>query len=152
MKHLLNNSRTHCLKCGLSVRQIQSGLEYHECIAAQIIIHDDTGDWVYEEGMTIKPVIAADDVLDTKEWAAKFRDNKDQILGMSKDALRTVTNRALEEAVLHQPPGPTLKCPSCSAKLVVREGQYGKFLGCTAFPACRYTQGISSSVDPPANI
>jgi restriction system protein len=30
-------------------------------------------------------------------------------------------------------------CPRCGNKLVVRNGQRGKFIGCTGFPKCRYT-------------
>ena len=31
-----------------------------------------------------------------------------------------------------------LICPRCGGKLVVREGQYGKFYGCSNYPKCRY--------------
>lgn len=30
-------------------------------------------------------------------------------------------------------------CPRCKSKLKLREGKYGKFLGCSNFPKCRYT-------------
>ena len=36
------------------------------------------------------------------------------------------------------------RCPYCGAKLVERNGNYGKFWGCWAFPHCRFT----ASVDP----
>ena len=29
-------------------------------------------------------------------------------------------------------------CPKCGSKLVEREGKYGKFLGCSNFPKCRF--------------
>lgn len=32
----------------------------------------------------------------------------------------------------------SLICPRCSGKLVVREGPYGKFYGCSNYPKCRY--------------
>ncbi len=35
------------------------------------------------------------------------------------------------------------KCPKCGSDLVEREGKYGKFLGCTNFPECRYTYDLS---------
>jgi ssDNA-binding Zn-finger/Zn-ribbon topoisomerase 1 len=28
------------------------------------------------------------------------------------------------------------KCPKCNAKIVLREGKYGKFYGCSTFPKC----------------
>ncbi len=32
------------------------------------------------------------------------------------------------------------KCPKCGAVLLLREGKYGKFLGCSTFPKCKYTR------------
>ena len=31
-------------------------------------------------------------------------------------------------------------CPECGKKLKTRTGVYGKFIGCTAYPACTYTR------------
>ena len=31
-------------------------------------------------------------------------------------------------------------CPRCGAKLVIRNGDYGEFYGCSNYPKCRYTQ------------
>ena len=33
-------------------------------------------------------------------------------------------------------------CPRCGGQLVVRNGKYGKFLGCSNYPKCRYTQNL----------
>lgn len=33
-------------------------------------------------------------------------------------------------------------CPRCGVQLVVRYGKYGKFLGCSNYPKCRYTQNL----------
>jgi len=30
-------------------------------------------------------------------------------------------------------------CPRCGGDLVDRNGEHGKFIGCTNFPRCRYT-------------
>ena len=35
------------------------------------------------------------------------------------------------------------KCPKCGSELEEREGKYGKFLGCSKFPECRYTYDLS---------
>lgn len=35
-------------------------------------------------------------------------------------------------------------CPRCGSKLVQREGKYGKFIGCSNFPKCRFVTKISS--------
>jgi DNA topoisomerase-1 len=31
-------------------------------------------------------------------------------------------------------------CPECGHDLVIRWGRYGKFISCSSFPACRYTE------------
>ena len=33
-------------------------------------------------------------------------------------------------------------CPYCGGKLVERKGKHGVFLGCSAYPACRYTKNL----------
>jgi DNA topoisomerase-1 len=37
------------------------------------------------------------------------------------------------------------KCPICGGELQKRVGKYGKFLGCTNFPDCRYTFDLSGN-------
>ena len=34
------------------------------------------------------------------------------------------------------------KCPDCGNKLIIRTGKFGKFLGCSAYPKCRYTKDM----------
>ena len=31
------------------------------------------------------------------------------------------------------------RCPRCGGELVLRNGKYGKFYGCSNYPTCRYT-------------
>lgn len=33
-------------------------------------------------------------------------------------------------------------CPKCGSKLVERKGKYGRFLGCSNYPQCKFTQKI----------
>jgi DNA topoisomerase-1 len=33
-------------------------------------------------------------------------------------------------------------CPQCGEPLVIRQGRYGKFIGCSSYPKCRYTAQI----------
>ena len=35
---------------------------------------------------------------------------------------------------------PEIKCPKCGERLVPRSGQYGKFMGCSNYPDCKYTK------------
>lgn len=34
------------------------------------------------------------------------------------------------------------KCPKCGRELKIRDGKFGKFMGCSGFPQCRYTEKI----------
>jgi len=42
-------------------------------------------------------------------------------------------------------------CPDCSAKLVIRSGRRGKFLGCSAYPKCRHTENLPDELKETAN-
>lgn len=33
-------------------------------------------------------------------------------------------------------------CPRCHGQIVVREGKYGRFLGCSNYPKCKYTSNL----------
>lgn len=39
-------------------------------------------------------------------------------------------------------------CPECGRPLAVRWNRYGRFLGCTGYPECRYTAPIDESTKP----
>ena len=34
------------------------------------------------------------------------------------------------------------RCPRCGSQLVVRNGKYGAFYGCTNYPRCKFTQDL----------
>ncbi len=36
-------------------------------------------------------------------------------------------------------------CPECSSELIYRWGRNGKFIGCSAFPKCRYTRSLEQN-------
>lgn len=38
------------------------------------------------------------------------------------------------------------KCPKCSKDLVIKLGRFGRFLACTGFPKCKYTEQIINSI------
>ena len=38
------------------------------------------------------------------------------------------------------------KCPQCGHDLVIRYGRYGKFISCSNFPACRYTEPLLEKI------
>jgi len=55
------------------------------------------------------------------------------------------------EAVERKPPEPTGEnCPQCGKPLMAREGKRGKFIGCSAYPKCRYTRNVEAPQAAPA--
>ena len=38
-------------------------------------------------------------------------------------------------------------CPNCGRKMLVREGRWGEFLGCSGYPECKTTMPITKKVD-----
>jgi len=45
-----------------------------------------------------------------------------------------------------------MECPECGSLMVLREGKYGKFYGCTGFPACKATHGAHQDSGEPLGI
>jgi len=43
---------------------------------------------------------------------------------------------------------PGAACPRCGKKLIRRRGAYGRFLGCSAYPACSFTESKLGKVKP----
>jgi DNA topoisomerase-1 len=37
-------------------------------------------------------------------------------------------------------------CPTCGEELVYRDGRFGRFIGCSTFPTCRYTEQILKKI------
>jgi DNA topoisomerase-1 len=46
---------------------------------------------------------------------------------------------ALEKS---QPEPLNIACPDCGAQLLLRTGKHGRFIGCSAFPTCRYARSL----------
>lgn len=38
-------------------------------------------------------------------------------------------------------------CPVCEAPLHIRQGRYGKFIGCTAYPTCKHMEPLNKPLD-----
>ncbi|MCP4360796.1 MAG: type I DNA topoisomerase [Chloroflexi bacterium] len=56
-------------------------------------------------------------------------------------------DEALPKLDLRREPEPVgRECPDCGSPLVYREGRYGRFIGCSNFPKCRYTEQILKKV------
>ena len=64
----------------------------------------------------------------------------DEIVAM-KDKLTNLTNKSTAEKKQHIENIKT-KCPFCGSELVKRNGKYGMFWGCSAYPKCKFTRPI----------
>jgi len=38
-------------------------------------------------------------------------------------------------------------CPQCNSSLLLRQGRYGKFIGCSAYPQCKYMEPLDKPED-----
>jgi DNA topoisomerase I, bacterial len=38
-------------------------------------------------------------------------------------------------------------CPKCDSPLIIRQGRYGKFIGCSAYPKCKYIEPLEKPAD-----
>ena len=67
---------------------------------------------------------------------AKLKEIDSQSRKSKKEHVRQVKNHVDEEKRKVR----LLICPKCDGDLVVREGQFGKFYGCSNYPKCRYSR------------
>jgi DNA topoisomerase-1 len=72
-------------------------------------------------------------VLDS--FYGQFREN----LEIADEAIPKIDLRKEVEPVGRE-------CPTCGNELLYREGRYGRFIGCSNFPKCRYTEQILNKV------
>jgi DNA topoisomerase-1 len=60
-----------------------------------------------------------------------------------QEALARIQKVSLDHEVLYE------QCPECGAPLQIRYGRFGKFVGCTRFPECRYTRPFFNKLGVP---
>lgn len=58
-------------------------------------------------------------------------------------ALAAIPKISLDHEILEE------QCPECGAPLQIRHGRFGKFVGCTRFPECRYTRPFYNRLGVP---
>ncbi len=76
-----------------------------------------------------------------RDWVnviREFYDEFEPALEKAKTAMPEVPKSAPEEV--------GRDCPDCGKPLVYRQGRYGRFISCSGFPACRYTEHIKEIV------
>ena len=53
-----------------------------------------------------------------------------------KEHIKNIQNSIKEKDNLRA----SLVCPRCNSQLVLRDGKYGKFYGCSNYPYCKFTE------------
>ncbi len=108
---------------------------------SQLVVKQINGEWS----------VNSDNMRDlweeSKELIASFEDrSKDvKIEHVSREnniKADELTQQALEDHFLAQELKSDEKkvCPECGEDMVVREGEHGKFWGCTGYPECEHTE------------
>jgi DNA topoisomerase-1 len=74
-----------------------------------------------------------------QEWVPLMHKFWSKFKALVDDKMKTVqrqdvTQEALDEA-----------CPECGEKLSIRLGRRGRFIGCSAYPNCKYTRNVDSN-------
>lgn len=106
-----------------------------------------------EIGFTVNDMLVTyfPDVINTG-FTATMEDELDEIAEGSHDWTATLQEfyepfskdvKHAEDEIPKVSEGPELAgrdCPTCGKPLVIRYGRFGKFIGCSTFPACRYVE------------
>ncbi|MFL2651396.1 MAG: type I DNA topoisomerase [Anaerolineales bacterium] len=112
-----------------------------------------------DTGMTVNDWLVKyfPNVLDTK-FTAIFEDDLDLIAQGKKHQVPVLQKfwlpfeKDLEHAKVEMPTidkTPELagrNCPKCGEELLIRNGRFGKFIGCSGFPECRHTEQILQKI------
>ncbi|RME85787.1 MAG: type I DNA topoisomerase [Caldilineae bacterium] len=70
------------------------------------------------------------------DWIHVLREFYAPFAQTVQEASSNMTRQQLEPEKLGEP------CPECGHELVIRQGRYGKFIGCSNYPECKYTRQI----------
>lgn len=86
-----------------------------------------------------------DEIAEGKPWVpviAGFYGRFEKNLAKADAALPKIDLKKEQEPVGRE-------CPTCGSPLVYREGRFGRFIGCSNFPSCRFTEQILVKVGVP---
>jgi DNA topoisomerase-1 len=76
----------------------------------------------------------------TGEWRTVLRDFYDEFEPQVKKAQAEMPVQKAELEKVGR------ACPNCGHDLVIRWGRYGKFISCSNFPECRYTEAFLEKI------
>ncbi len=103
------------------------------CIPSRAILK------IEHDGELVRYDTIVDKVLSYKE---EIINNVDEIVKIINS--KNITDKSIKknhidnikENIINKDPS---KCPKCGGQLVERNGKYGKFIGCSNYPKCKYT-------------
>ena len=88
---------------------------------------------------------------DIAEKGEKWKDVVDSFWnGFSHLLIKAGADTSLD--LRDKPEETDIKCPKCGHNMVIRDGKYGKFLGCSNFPACKNIMPLETEEKKPAGI
>ncbi|MEN6561688.1 MAG: type I DNA topoisomerase [Acidobacteriota bacterium] len=80
------------------------------------------------------------------EGARKGVDSLQELYGLLEDALK----QGLETESVKKTGIPIdEKCPKCGADLVIKDGRFGRFKACSAYPACKFRESLDKRESKP---
>ncbi|MHC1770223.1 MAG: type I DNA topoisomerase [Flexilinea sp.] len=79
---------------------------------------------------------------------AEGEKNWQSVVGEFYDTFEPALDLAMKDLPKTRPEPEKLgrACPNCGRDLVIRQGRFGKFVSCSGFPSCRYTEPILQSM------
>ena len=86
---------------------------------------------------------------DIEEAKADWRDVlREFYVPFREDLAKAAAEMTSVKQTLAEPTG--IECPRCGSPLVIRLSKRGRFMACSAFPKCRYTQALDEEGEPVA--
>ena len=97
-------------------------------------------DRVFEVGFTARMEEVLDRIANGEaDWIKELHDFYGPFSKLVEAAGANMQRQAVEPVKLDEP------CPVCGQPLVIREGRFGSFIGCSDYPTCKYTRPIVNS-------
>jgi DNA topoisomerase-1 len=82
-----------------------------------------------------------DDIADNeRQWPSVIKDFYEPF----NKEMQEATKNAEKVKLADEPTGE--KCPQCGKPLLVKSGRFGKFIACSGYPECKYTQSFQVKV------
>ncbi len=134
-----------CPKCGVPLREKLKAYECAGCdfklyktVSQRLITKDEAIELM--EKREIGPLDSFFSFKTRKPFSAKLRLNDDWKVEFVFE----------DRAANGEGNGPDIPCPLCGKPMSLRQGRFGKFLGCTGYPECKHTMNIGPDGAPVA--